>query len=186
MSIKEMIKLTATIIGRNDVKLYVDDANSALLEDTVLLTENLLALSNLVIKELSATFIPMYKKEKVTAKNFRVRYDELSETAVEIKNVYDLDGDKISFSQTPEYISVRNSQVIVEYECVPKDYSLGDEIGYEESDVPLIVLAHGLASEYYVNTGRFEQAVMWHERYVDGVNSLRKTKNVNLKRRSFV
>ena len=186
MSIKEMIKHTATIIGREDVKSYINNENFELLEDTISLTENLVALSNLVIQELSATFIPMRKKEKVTAKNFRVRYDELSERAVEIKSVYDLDGNKISFTQTPEYFTVKYSQVFVEYECVPKNYTLDDEIGYAENDVALILLSYGLASEYYVSTGRFEQAVMWHERYVDGINSLRKTKNVSLKNRSFV
>ena len=185
MSIKEMLKLTATIIGREDVKSYVEDG-AILLEDTVSLTEKLVALSNLVVQELSATFIPMIKKEKVTAKNFKVRYDGLAGSIVQIKNVYDINGNKISFAQTPEYISVNNSQVIIEYECIPPNYALSDEIGYEESDVPQVLLSYGLASEYYVSTGRFEQAVMWHERYVDGINSLRKTKNVNLKSRSFV
>lgn len=185
MKIKDMINLTASIVGRNDVKEYLK-GSGAVLEETSQLVETLVALSGLVIKELAATYIPMYKKEKISSKNGVVKYSALTQTAMEIVNVYDVNGNKIHYELTPEFIKVQVSEVIVEYEMVPPNYDLNDEIEYSEKEVPLVILSYGLAAEYYVSTGRFEQAVMWHERYVEGVNSLRKTKNLIVKTRSFI
>ena len=128
----------------------------------------------------------MYKKESVTSQNGKVFYADLSQTAVEIIGVYDNDGNKIDCTFSHEYFEVGQKQVIVEYEMVPPNYNLGENVGYSEKQVAPIILSYGLAAEYYVSTGRFEQAVMWHKRYTDAINSMRKIKNINIKNRCFV
>lgn len=185
MTIKDMINLTASIITRKDVIDFLKGKEDTL-EETLQVVDDLVALSGLVIKELAATYIPMYKKEKISSDNGVVYYANLSQKAAEIIGVYDVNGKKIYYELAPEYVRVGMSEVYVEYEVIPPNYTLTDEIGYEQKEVPLVILSYGLAAEYYVSTGRFEQAVMWHERYVDAINSLRKIKNTRVKTRSFI
>ena len=185
MTIKEMVDLATSIIGRKDVKDFLNGKDDVL-EETLKVVDDLVALSGLVIKELSATFIPMYKKEKISSQNGEIYYVNLSQKVAEIVGVYDVNGKKVDYEITPEYIKVGGGEFLVEYEVVPPNYTLNDEIGYMDCEVPLVILSYGLVAEYYVCTGRFEQAVMWHERYVDAINSLRKTKNLKVKTRSFI
>jgi hypothetical protein len=186
MNINEIIEKAALIVGRDDVGKFINDDKSELYEDTEYTLKTFLSLLNLVIAELSATFIPMRKRETVETKNGVVRFADLSFKAMEIVGVYDLNGNAIAYEFTPEYIKVDRAQIVIEYEMIPPNYTLGQKIDYTEKEVPCVILAYGLAAEYYVNTGRFEQAVMWHKRYVDAINSLRKTKNVKCNSRSFV
>ena len=186
MNINEIIKKAAVIVGREDVGRFINNDKTEIFEDTEYTLKTFLSLLNLVIQELAATFIPMYKKETVVTKNGVARFADLSFTAMEIVGVYDLDGNAITYEFTPEYIKVDRAQIVIEYEIVPPNYELGQNVDYTEKQVPCVILAYGLVAEYYVNTGRFEQAVSWHQRYVDAINSLRKTKNVKCKSRSFV
>ena len=46
-------------------------------------------------------------------------------------------------------------------------------------------LAYGVLAEFCLTEARFDEAVMWHERYVNAVNLLLKPKNTRIKGRTF-
>ena len=186
MTIKDILKATCAMVGREDVLDYLNGNTSTTGEDTLDTVNIMTALANLVIGELAGTFIPMVKRESVVVSDRKVRYADLAERCLRVLAVYNANGEKVYYKHTPEYIVVDESTVTIEYEYNPPNYDLNSEIGYREEDISTATLSYGLAAEFSISRGSFDEAVMWHERYVDSVSAKRKLKNSTLKSRSFV
>jgi len=186
MNIKEILKITAVLLNRENVIGYLNGNVNSISNETLVTVNNMTSLANLVINELSTTYIPMVKIEKVNSSAGKVEHKQLSERVLKIINVYDQSMNNCSFTVTAEYLKVNKSVVNVEYEYLPSNYGLDDEIGYNEKDVSPRVLAYGVCAEFSISEGRFDEAVLWHKRYVDAVSEICLPKNTTLKQRSWV
>ena len=186
MTLKNIIKATCAMLNREDVLEYLNDTNYQPTNDTLSALNIMVSLVNLVIGELAGTFIPMVKTETMQVKNGKVKYADLSERCVKVVGVLGKNGEKLTYKHTPEFIVVSGEEVSVCYEYIPPNYGLDDEIGYAEDEVSVATLSYGLSAEYAISKGNFDEAVMWHERFVNSVASKRKLKNSSVKARSFV
>ncbi len=184
MSIKDILKNAALLLGRENV---IDYCNGLTFNDDTLRTvNNMTGLINLVISELACTYIPMVKRETVSTSNGKIYYKDLTENALKVLGVYDTSGKEVHFEQNIEYLTINGSSVVVEYEYSPANYGIDDEIGYREKDVSACVLAYGLCAEFSISEGRFDQAVMWHKRYVDALSEICMPRNTHVKERRWV
>ncbi|MBR2498932.1 MAG: hypothetical protein IKB67_04405 [Clostridia bacterium] len=185
MTVKDIVKSSAALLSREDVCDYLSGKQGGIGDDTVPTLNTMVTLLNLVISELSATYIPMVKREQVEIVGGKLYYTALKNTPLKVLNVYDALGKEIPYSENALYLSVSTDNAIVEYEFVPPNYGLEETIGYTEKDISQGALAFGLAAEYSICKGAFDEAVMWHKRYVESVNNKRKIENVKLKTRSW-
>ena len=186
MTIKDVLKITALMIGRGDVIKYLnDDQTASVGVDTVDSVNVLVGLANLVINELSCTYIPMVKLETVSVESGKIYYGNLSEKVLHVREVYSSLGTPVSYTETAKYIAVDLNKVDVEYEYAPKTLGIDEQTGYEEKDVPARVLSYGVAAEFAISEGRFDDAVTFHKRYVDALSEILVPKNVTVKKRSF-
>ena len=185
MIFSDIIKSTALMVNREDVVHYINYETYLTGDDTSLTINLMTNLLNLVIRELAGTFIPMTKREKIEISDNKIRFGKLTERCLKISGVFNDEGEKINYSITPEFIAVQGTSAIVEYEYSPPNYSLNNVIGYSEKDISEAALCYGLASEYCICKGAFDEAVMWHKRYVESVNAVRKITNAKLKARSW-
>ena len=186
MTVKDVLKSASNMVGRQDVYAYLDGSISDVGEDTLPAIGVMTNLLNLVVGELAGTFIPMVKSEEVSAEKGKIYFNSLSERCVRIISLLDRQGREISYVHTPEYMEVSSDFAVVEYEYIPPNYGLEDQIGYDQSQVSVGTLAYGLCAEYAISKGSFDEAVMWHDRYVQSVSERRKLKNGQIKKRSFV
>ena len=185
MKIRDIVRNSALILGKSDVIEYLDRATDIGVD--TLETVNLLTnLCTLVIDELSATYIPLIRKETVTFGNGKHALNQFRDKVVKVIAVYDMSGEKVDFSLDAYYVWANVSKCIVEYQYAPKNYGLDDNIGYEEKDISVSALAYGVVAEYCITQGQFEQAVMHHKRYVDLVAEICVPKNKKIKARSWV
>ena len=184
MTVKDVVKATATFLGRENIIEYLDGATA----DNLVLSQvnTLTRLTNLVIYELACSFIPMVKTENVESNDGKVWYSSLSETPCEILNAYDQLGKEISFTVKPEFLQTNYFIKSVEYKYLPSAYGLEDKIGYDERTVSPVVLAYGVTAEYLLTQKAFEQSVMWHERFTEGVNKICAPKNARIRERRFI
>ncbi len=185
MTIRDIVRSSALILGKNDVITYLDGGQNTGI-DTFESVNLLTNLCTLVIDELSATYIPLIKKETVTFSKGKHALINFSQKVVKMIGVYDMDGNSVDFSVDGIYVTADISKCIVEYEYAPKNYGLEDKIGYSEKDISLSALAYGVAAEYCITQGLFEQAVMHHKRFVDIVAEACVPKNKMIKSRSWV
>ncbi len=186
MTIKDIVRTAAVLLDRTDIKDYLDGNFDGVAEETTQSLTTLTELANLVISELAESYIPAVKSEEVFASNNRIYYSTLSEKPLKILKVKDGFDNPIRFSYSPEYILTDRQNVIVEYEYLPTAKSLEDDICYSEREVSPRIIAYGLAAEYSIVMGEFNQAVTWHKRYTDGIATICLPENKNLKARSFV
>lgn len=186
MKIKDVIKTAATLLGRTDVTAYLDSKEIEDGSETLQTVNVMTNLTNLVITELSSTFIPLKKTQTMSAYDGRIYYKDFNETLTRVTGVYSATGKSVDYGYHPEYITLPfNSVYTVEYEYVPSNLGLEDDACYAEKDVPSHVLAYGLAAEFCITEGSFEQAVMWHKRYVDGVEKACPPKSLTTRERRW-
>lgn len=184
MTVKEVIQTTAIMIGRNDIVDYFNGKSSG--TDTVENVSSLEGLVNLVINELSCTYIPLVKVETVIVTLGKVYFSDLSEKILHVRGVYSQHGKAVPYTETAKYLSVDMDKVDIEYEYTPKLLKLDDQIGYDEKDVPTRVLAYGVAAEFAISERRFDEAVTFHKRYVDALSEMFAPKNSIIRQRSFI
>ncbi len=187
MSIKQIIRITALLLGLENVIAYLDGNGDEeqVGVDCCKTVNTLTDLANLVINELCATYIPMTKVEDAKTTNGRVYYKDLTERAIKIRAVYDANGKELYYTKTAEYICVNYPEVAVEYDYVPENYGLEQSIGYTDKDISARVMANGVAAEFCITEGRFDEAVTFHKRYIDMLSDICLPKNVLTKKRRW-
>ena len=187
MKVKEIVLAAATLTGSEKVTAYLEGGEGAQADgETLAAADKFVRLCNIVISELAGSYIPMVRTERVTAVNGRIYFTSLSMRALKIRAVYDASGRKLFYTLHPEYIEPRGSAAQAEYEYLPDNLGLTDETGYTEKDITAGVLSYGLAAEYCLAEGRFEEAVLWRKRYAEGVMSFALPRGGVIKSRCFI
>ncbi len=185
MKIKEIINNSALYLGLGDVREYLVAQTDAS-EETLKTVGVLTGLCNLVISELASTYIPMTATEEVSAVAGKIFFENLNHAAIKVVSVKDRSGNEINFEVFPEYIKLKDGRFTVEYEYIPQNYGLTDDIGYGEKDVPQAALSYGLCAEYCITQCRFEEAVSWRKRYIFSLEKFLVPKARTMKARMFV
>lgn len=186
MTIKDIAISVATYLNKTDLVEYLSGKTEIPTTDTLTQIDVLTRLSNLVINELSTSYVPITAKEEVIVQNGKVKIEDLKHKALRILNVYDKEGNVISFKVDGEYVKVYNSVVFIEYTYLPDNLGLEEEIGFDQADVSLSVISFGVCAEYCLTEWRFDEAVMWRERYISGIKAVTIPKSKQIKGRSWL
>lgn len=181
MTVKQILQQTATLSGREDVVEYLT-SNIGATEDTLASVNVMVRLLNMVVSELSASFIPLITLEEIDESQ-KISYVDLSKRALEILNVYDKDGNELTFKVNYDCVQVQGVAKSIRYKYSPDSYGINDNVDYTEKEIPSAVLSYGLAAEFALSEGDFERACSMHDRYVEGVHALFKPKNYKTKER---
>lgn len=185
MKIKDIIFLAGTYLNREDVLSYLNGDTSNADENLMIQLDTFTRCANIVISELASTYLPLIKSEEFISKNGKVYYKDLTERVLTIKGVYDLSMKERDCSISTEYLKTDLEKGIVRYQYMPSNYGIDDEIGYTEKDVTPRVLCFGVLGEFCLTERRFEESVMWRNRYVEEIANIVVPKNKSIKQRRF-
>ena len=185
MKLKDVIILSAGLLGLNDVVSVLDN-KMAENEYTSPIIERLRTLSNIVTNELSSGYLPLERIDDVKVVNKKISLTALQKRPIKILQVFDYNGKSIEFTYDATTIYLEEVQnVKVKYNYVAENYKLTDDVGYTEQSISRVVLAYGVCAEYCLTERRFDEAVMWHQRFVDGVKNKIMPKNVKTSSRRW-
>ncbi len=183
MKVKDVIKISATHLNMPTIAKYC--VNGGTLDAELLKeVEKLTLLTNLVVTELSEAYIPVTTLESVVPHGGRVNFSSLNFRPIKIIGVFDSMGRELDCTITAEYIE-GNGIDMVKYQYIPPVHEFEDDIDYDETQVSTTLLALGLSAEYCLTIGRFDEAVMWRKRFVEGVKEKIHPKNRKIKGRNF-
>ena len=185
MKIKDIITITATLLGREKITEYLSSDKECQDLQVLSQVDTLTRLANLVLSELAGGYIPMYKEQVVRTTNGKIYYKDLDETLLEVVDVLDLCDSQVSYTQKEEYVQTDLSKAKIVYKYLPSNYDLDDTIGYSESQISACVLAYGVSAEFCLTEKNFDESVMWHDRFVKSVSQKLKPKNAQIKSRRF-
>ncbi len=190
MTIKEIVKLSATYLGLYDVLTLlaktdgtggISGGDEAGVKETNLLT----LCANIIVNELACTYFPMIKTETKNTVNGKILFSELSENVTEIKRVENAAGREIPYVSGFDGIEVSESAAVITYRFSPPNYGLDETVAFKE-DIPLRITAYGVCAEYCLTEKNFDESVMWRNRFVNSLCEFVKPENKRIKERSFI
>ena len=165
MTVKEIILAAAGELGLTEkVQAYLDGAS----ENGKAETEKLLHCFNLVENELALDYLPLYAEEEIETLSGAVYYSEFSKRVVRILRVIGESGNAVSFKLFPEFLKTQGGKIIVAYTYAPSEKGLDGESDYIlQASVRLF--AYGIAAEYSLAIGAFDDAAVWDKKYKDAI-----------------
>lgn len=168
MTVKECINLAATQLGiAEEVGGWLDGSGDA---DGTKKGDLLLICFNIVENELALDYFPLTAEDTLETEGGIVHFSELQNDAVRVVKVCDEWGNSIPFTLYPAYLKTQPGRVCITYTYTPKKKSV-DGVSDFAANVPARLLAYGMAAEYSMATGAFEDAGVWDRKYKDGIRA---------------
>lgn len=166
ISVNEVIATAAELVSRADVAAKVQE-NAESDQEVALLVRCF----NLVESEIALDYFPLTASEEVVPTGTTVEFAALKNEPVQIVSVKDPSDMGMPFSVTGQSIVLKRSapRVTVKYMYAPSQKGLGEES--ELGTVSARLMALGVASEYLLACGRYEEAAAFEARYHDAVRA---------------
>ena len=170
MTVKEVIKLTALMVGEDETVSYLQDEAVNDLTYAKKVTNILLRCYNLIVEELACEYFPLKKSEKISQViNGKIYFKDLEYSPIKIVGVYDENYQKVPYKLINDYISINKPCVIVEYNYRVKPLKESDEAVYANEIIGPYVLAYGMASQYCLEKGRLNESEIFQQKYIAGI-----------------
>lgn len=146
----EALELDATFTGKSDIdKLLLRCANNCL-------------------DEITSEYLPLKNEAKVRSEKGRIAYSQLGTAVYDVIWVKQ-NGVKVKFELFPAHIRVESDG---EYEVCfytrPEPMSMDDDVPTELHLTPRVI-SYGIAAEYLLISGFYEEAVMYDKRFKDAL-----------------
>ena len=165
MTVKEIVIAAAAELGLCDrVQAYLDGS----VEDGKEETEALVRCFNLVESELALDYLPLYAEETLETQTGAIEYATFARSVVRVLKVTDEWGNSAPFRLFPTYLKTQGGKINVRYAYAPAIKTIEDESDYiVQASVRLF--AYGIAAEYTLACGLFEDAAVWDKKYKDAI-----------------
>lgn len=164
MTVKDAILLAADELGVGErVRAYYEGGDTGKKE-----AETLLRCFNLVENEVALDYLPLCCEDETESETGVVAYTLLSRPAVRVLRVTDEWGNKVPFKLYPEYLKAQPGKLKIAYTYTPKEKTAEDTSDYVLQVSPRM-FAYGMAGEYCLACGLYEEAEMWDRKYKDSL-----------------
>ncbi len=133
----------------------------------------LLKCFNIVENELALDYIPLVKEEILPIVDGKIPYTQFSSDLVRILKVEEESGRQKPYKIFATYLQVEGERAKVTYAYTPSKKTLDDESSFEHT-VSARLLAYGMAAEYSMAVGLYEEAAYWDKKYKEAIEATRK------------
>lgn len=176
MKVKDILLLTATILNRKDLvsfyNLNVSDDYLKSQEDS----DILLSSYNILMEEIASETLKLTHLEKLQVDNGVLSYSKFKYNPISIISVKNNENQDVNCKILPTEIKLNENEVFCEYSYIPSLKGLEDDCEIVGTFIPKTTVAYGIATEFCLIKGMFEEAGVWHQKYVNGLNRLIKPK----------
>ena len=182
MLVKECMELAAVRLGvEESLQAYFDQRDT---QEDAKKVELLLTCFNIVENELALDYFPLTAEDTLTSEGGVIEFSTLNKSAIRIIKVTDEWGNSVPYQLFPAYLKTQPGKVCVTYTYAPekKDASGASDFS---SAVSTRLIADGMAAEYAMATGLFEDAAVWDKKYKDSIRAayrLQKCKRIRSRR----
>lgn len=166
MTIKDVLSQAAFLLGKDELVSYLKGENGY--ESQASEAAALLKCYNIVENEIALDYIPLTAEQTVSVLAGKIYYTVLTHTPVSVLSVTDTYGNKLPFTIYPEYVQTKSGARVIDYTYAPTAKTLTGNCEYGNR-VSLRVFAYGVACEYCLINGRYEEALVWDRKYKDAL-----------------
>ena len=171
MKVKELIKITALTVGEEETVNYLEGKAVSDLASVKKNVDLLLRCYNLIADELSCEYLPLKTMETFTPENNRIYFSAFSKPPLKILNVYNENMKKVPYKLINDYIWTQKDCVTVEYNYRLSPLGEDDEANYANGIIGPYTIAFGMASQFCLEKGRFNESEIYQEKYLLAIKS---------------
>jgi hypothetical protein len=168
MKVREILSQAAFLLGKEELDEFFagndTSAESALQQDA----ETFLRCYNMVENEIALDYLPLTTEQTMDASAGKVMYTAFLRTPVSITGVTDVYGNKLPYTIFPTYLQTAKGRVAVTYSYAPTEKVLSSESEFV-ARASKNLLAFGVAGEYCLMKGLYEEAVVWDKKFRDAL-----------------
>ncbi len=167
ISVKEVIKTAAELIGDGDLAKTVEEGSSSSEELSLLLK-----CFNLVENEVALDYFPLKTCETFTPAGGLIYFTSFSEPPIRLISVTDGGGCPLAYERFFDRIDLHGygQKVEVTYAFAPVTKTLEGNSDYA-GRVSARLLACGVATEYLLAAGRYAEASAFNQKYRDALRA---------------
>jgi len=173
---QEIIKLSATLLGLDDIIAYLNDTTIPLDDDSKRKMDDLLLYLNYILREITKEYYPLSHEEIVSSDNqCQIFFKNFSKTPIAIKDVKDDSNNSVTFNLYPEFIKIGKplSRYLVKYNyLLPKITSINDKLILPIGLEPFII-CYGIASEYTLSKLLYNESEMWESKFKTSLENIK-------------
>lgn len=183
MTVKDIVTLAATQLGiADDLQDVIDGKTGADTKMATLLVECF----NIVENELALDYLPLYAEDEMYSDTGKIEFSKLSQAAVRILKVEDVWGNSLPFKLFPTYLVTQPQKVKITYTYTPTKKTITGKSDYQLLASERL-FAYGVAAEYCVAMGLYEESAVWDKKYKESIEAARSNgKSVRLASRRWV
>lgn len=170
---KEILRLTATLLGLGDVIKYIDEENGD--EQAEAKVDELIFHLNKVVREITGAFYPLTNEELlISNKDAEIDFATFSKTPCKIREVINRIGLGVDFQMGLSGVKVglANYCYKVKYNYLPEPVTkLSDPLNLPIG-LEAYIVCYGIAEEYALSRLLYDEAQMWRAKYVNSLDKL--------------
>lgn len=119
---------------------------------------------NAVENELAVDYLPLYQEDTVQTDTGAIFYTDFSRRPVRIAEVRDENGNAVKYKIFPQYLKTQKGKTVIRYSYAPEEKFLYSDSEYS-LEIAQRLLEFGIATEYCLMRGMFEEASVWEKKY---------------------
>ena len=173
MTVKECILAAAAKVGvLDEVQKYFNGIDSTG-ENTASVLRQCF---NLVQNELALDYLPIIREDETYTQTGVIPFSLLSKEPVKILDVTDGKGESVEYTMFPEYVKSQPGKLKIVYTYVPDDKDF-EQVAEASQQASTRLFAYGMAAEYCLANGLFEEANIWDKKYRDSIRAAYRLKS---------
>ena len=168
MTVKEVLTLASQFLNKeDDFEDYIAGVDSFPSKSFKVLLNAL----NIINSEIANDYFPLMIEEEIDIQNNKIYFDDLTKKVKDVYSVSSLDKSmSYRFKAFENYLNVSaGGRVVITYSYVPEVLILTDELATFGGKISARAFALGVAAEYLYINGIFDEAAVWHKRFIDSI-----------------
>ncbi len=175
MLVKDVIKQAAFLLDKEALLQYLDtpseDVSTAFTDEEIADFEktvnSLLRCFNIVENEVAIDYLPLTAEARMESEDGKLLFTAFARSMVSVLSVTDEYGNPVGYAVYPEYVKTQKGKVVVTYSYAPEMKALTSESDF--SRIPERIFSYGVACEYCLIGGLYDEAVVWDKKYKDAL-----------------
>ena len=181
MTVEECVRLAAELLGIEKEISPETETETGMRKAALLLT-----CYNIVENELALDYLPLTAEDTIRSNTGVIEYESLKYPVVRIVEVKDGQGENVDFHIFAKYLKTETGTVTVRYTYTPSKKTMEEESDFT-APVSSRLIAYGIAAEYAMANGLFEDASVWEKKYKQAIeNAYRLQPCVRIRSRRWV
>ena len=186
MQVRDCVAFAAETLDLKNVVRYLKSGETDEYSNVSDTLDTLLSAYNAVADEIARDFIKLTRSEVFTVTGKELRFSKFSDNPLKIMSVKGADDKAAAAKIYPDKLVAEEGEITIESVFAPAARSLNDECDFTYTEIGARTLGLGVAAEYALISGMYEQAVIYNEKFIDAMkNALFKRKKPKIKGRAW-